>query len=107
MAADASNREAEQPDLLNRRPAGRRFDDLLQDLPRPRTLNGDVVNFRRRGLQIHIVIGFGRLLLEPDEARIVATDPAEIVIAQSEQRSVVDHAAVLVAHRRIDDLADR
>ena len=42
-----------------------------------------------------------------DEAAVVAADPAEVVLAHAGQRAVVDHAAVLVAHRRVVDLADR
>ena len=46
------------------------------------------------------------LLAQPDAAIVVAADPAEIVLAEPEQRAVVDHAAMLVAHGGIDDLAD-
>ena len=40
-------------------------------------------------------------------AIVVAADPAELVGAVAEQGAVVDHAAVLVAHRRVDHLPDR
>ncbi len=37
----------------------------------------------------------------------VAADEAEVVVGQPEHGGVVDHAAGLVAHRRVDDLPDR
>jgi hypothetical protein len=46
----------------------------------------------------------GGLLAEPFAGRVVAPDPAEIHVAEAEHGAVVDHAAMLVAHRGVDDL---
>ncbi|MNQ98108.1 hypothetical protein D3C85_1137820 [compost metagenome] len=45
-----------------------------------------------------------RLLAQPDPGVVFAADPAEIVRAQAQQGAVVEHAAVLVAHRRVHHL---
>ncbi len=77
-----------------------------QDLARLRTLNGDVVDLIARGLEQNLRVRLRCLLLDPEHTRVIAADPAEVVIAETEQRAVIDHAAVLVADRRIVDLAD-
>ena len=45
-------------------------------------------------------------LAQPDAVVLVAADEAEVVLAQPEHGGVVDHAAGLVAQRRVDHLAD-
>ena len=55
----------------------------------------------------HLQAQLFRLFTQPDAAEILAADPAEIVAAQPEQRAVIDHAAMLVAHRGIHHLTHR
>ena len=47
------------------------------------------------------------LLAEPNAAVIVAANPAEVVLAKSQYRTIIEHAACLVAHRGIRNLANR
>ena len=47
-----------------------------------------------------------RLLAKPEAGGVSAADPAEVVLSEPVQRSVVDHAAMLVAHGAVDHLAD-
>ena len=61
-----------------------------------------------RGLHVHVdePEAFG-LFLQPDAHGIVACHEPEVVLAEAEHRALVDHAAVVVADRRVDDLAHR
>ena len=105
--ADAADGEAEPFELADRRLARRRPDDLLEDVAALRPLHGDIVHLVGRGAHPGLEAHLLGLLAQPDAAEIVAADPAEIVLAEPEHRAVVDHAAVLVAHGGIDDLAGR
>ena len=106
IAADAPDGEAEPAELVQRGLRRRRPDDLAQDVAALRSLHGDVVQLIGRGAHPRLEAEFLGLLAQPDAAIVDAADPAEIVVAESEQRAVVDHAAVLVAHGGVDDLSD-
>ena len=94
-----------EPAKLGHRGLRRRSpDDPAEKLTRVRALNGDVVQLVGRGAHQHLQPQLFRLIAQPDAAVIVAADPAEIVLAQPEQRPVIDHAAVFIAHGGIDDL---
>ena len=53
---------------------------------------------------MHAVPKFFGLFAHPDSAVIITADPAEVVIAQTKQRAIIEHAAVWIAHGRINDL---
>ncbi|MCY1307966.1 hypothetical protein D9M70_579390 [compost metagenome] len=48
-----------------------------------------------------------RLLAQPDSGVVLAADPAEVIRAQAQQGAVVEHAAMLVTHRRVHHLPHR
>src|SRR5438067_2344074 len=104
---DPPDREAEPAELRDRRLSRRRPDELGKKLARLGALDGDVVQLVGRGAHPGLETHLFRLLPEPDPAEIIAADPAEVVLAETEQRPVVDHAAMFVAHRGVDDLAGR
>ena len=49
---------------------------------------------------------FLSLLPEPQPTGVTAADPSEVVLGEAVDRSVIDHASGVVAHGRVDDLAD-
>ena len=49
---------------------------------------------------------FLSLLPEPQSTGVTAADPPEVVLGEAVDRPVVDHSSGVVAHRRVDDLAD-
>src|SRR5262249_45365044 len=90
-AADAPDGEAEPAELINGRLRRRRPDHLRQDVAALRSLQRDVVELiggrAPPALQPELLSEFA----QPDAAVIVSADPAEIVVAETEQRAVVDH----------------
>jgi hypothetical protein len=105
--ADAADRETEPFELADRRLARRRPDDLFEDVAALRALQGDIVHLVGGGAHPGLEALLLRLLAQPDAAIVIAADPAEVLVAEAKQRAVVDHAAVFVAHGRIDHLTGR
>ena len=104
---DATDREAEPLEILERRLRRRRPDDLRQELAALRPLDGDVVELVGRGLHPHLeLLALGELV-QPDAVVLVAADEAEVVLAEPVDGRVVDHPARLVADGGVRDLADR
>ncbi len=75
-----------------------------QDLARGRPLDADVVQVVGRLLHPDAQPEPLGLLAQPDAVVLGAADEAEVVGRDPEDRAVVEHAARLVAHRRVDDL---
>ena len=96
--------KAEPAQFRHRRLHGCGPDDPLQNLAAVRPLHRDVVQLVGRGPHQHLQPQLFHLIAQPDPAVIIAADPAEIVLPQPVQRAVVDHPAMLIAHRRIDHL---
>ena len=78
--------------------------DRAQQLRRGRPLQRERRDLLRDVLDGHVEAG--GVLPEPAQARI-RRRPAERLLRQPRHRPVVDHLAVLVAPRRVEDLADR
>ena len=79
---------------------------LLHDRAALGALDGEVVQLIGRGLDVRLEAEALGEVLQPDAVVGVAADEAEVVVAQAEDGGVVDHAAGLVADRRVDDVAD-
>ena len=107
VAADPPDQEAEPLEVLERGLRRRRPDQLAHDVARRRALDRDVVELVGRGLHERLQAELLAQLLQPDPVVLVAADEAEVVVAEPEDGGVVDHPAGLVAHGRVDDLADR
>ena len=107
VVADAADQEAEPLELLERGLGGRRPDQLLHDLAALGALDGEVVQLVGRGLDPHLQAQSLGQLAQPDAVVLVAADEAEVVVAEPEDRGVVDHAAGLVADRGVDHLPHR
>ena len=105
--AQPGDGEAEPAELLQVRLGRRGPDQLFEDFAALGALHRDVVQLVGRGLDPDLEAQLLGLLAQPDAAVVVATDPAEVVGPEAEGRAVVDHAAVLVAHGRVDHLSDR
>ena len=76
---------------------------LLQDLPREPALQREPGGLIADVLDVGVEAG--RVHAEPAFARIGGGDPVG-VLGQPSDRAVVDHLAVLVAPRRVEDLVD-
>ena len=103
--AEAADREAEPLQLGERRLRRRRPHDPRQDLARGGALDADVVEVVGRLLHPDAQSEPVGLLAQPDAVVLGAADEAEVVRRDPEHGAVVEHAARLVAHRRVDDLA--
>ena len=100
------DRKPEPPELADGLPGGSRPEDGLEDLPALRALHRDVRKLIGRGLDPCVETPALRLLAQPQSRQVVAADPAEVVVSEPEDGPVVDHSAVLVAHRGVHHLPD-
>ncbi|MND80976.1 hypothetical protein D3C80_727600 [compost metagenome] len=107
VVAQTADQEAEPAELFQLGLAGRGPDHLAEQLAAQRALHGDVVDLLGGRLDPHLHAELLRLLAQPVAGEVLAAHPAEAVRSQTQQGAVVEHAAVLVAHRRVDHLADR
>ena len=105
--ADAADGEAEPLQLGDAGLRRRRPHHLLQDLAARRALDREVVQLVGRGAHPRPQAELLPQLAQHEAARLVAADEAEVVLAQAEDRAVVEHAAGLVAHGGIDHLPFR
>src|SRR5690606_37152517 len=104
--ADPADREAEDPQLLHRRTLGLGPDHLPQDVTAAGTLNRDVMKLVGRRAHPNVHTTLFSLLPQPEARGTAAAHPAEVILVEAEDRPVVNHTAVLVAHGGIDNLAD-
>ena len=105
--AQTAHREAEPPKFGNCRLMWGRPDHPLHNFARVRPLYREVVQLIGGTSHHHFQPKFFCLLAQPDARVIIATNPAELILAKPEQSAVVDHPAVFVAHRRINHLTHR
>ncbi len=102
--ANPAHGKAEPAQFIDRRLVGRGPDHLPDDLAAVRPLDRQVVQLVGAAAHHRLQPQLFRLFADPDPAKVVTADPAELVAAQAEQRAVVDHPAMVVAHGGIDDL---
>ncbi|MPL84472.1 hypothetical protein SDC9_30437 [bioreactor metagenome] len=102
--ADAAHGEAEPAEIGQGGLVRRGPDDFRHQRARARPLHRQIVHLIGRGADHHGEAKPRRLLAHPHPALVRAADPAEVLRTQTEQRAIVDHAAMRIAHRRIDDL---
>ena len=104
--AEPPDGEAEPLQLAHRGLRWGRHHEARQNVPRAGALDADIVELVGRGLHPDLQPVLAGELAQMDPAIVLAADPAEVVLPEAEHGPVVDHAAVLVAHGRIDHLVD-
>ena len=102
----AAHSETEPLQLSQRGLVRRRPDDGRKQGAAGRALHRDVVQLIGRIAHQHLQAQRFGLVLQPDTAEVVTTDPAEVVAPQAQQGSVIEHAAMRVAQGGVHDLAD-
>ena len=95
---DGEPEPAELPDAL---PRWSGPEDAFEDLPALRTLHRNVGELVGGRPDPGVEPAPLRLLAQPQPREVVAADPPEVVVPEPEDGAVVDHPAVLVAHRGI------
>src|SRR5712692_2387715 len=106
-AAKVALRETEPLEVGDCRTTRRGLDKPGDEVAAPRTLNGDVVDPVRRVLKSHLETETICVGSEPVLVLIRVADPPEPVRFEAEHCPVVDHVALVVAERRIDDMSVR
>ncbi len=107
--ADPTHQEPEPPEFVDRRLGRGRPDEPSEDLPAVRPLDRDVVQLVDRRLSRAPWPSPSRSACSRSQmpTAVVAHHEPEVVLAQPEHRALVDHAALVVAHGRVDDLSRR
>src|SRR5680860_785022 len=101
---DAADQEPEPFELFDRRLMRRRRYDIFEDIARSRPLQSDVVQLVGRRSHPNLQTASFGYLTHPDAKIVVTANDTEIVLTQTEDSAVVDHAAMLVAERGVDHL---
>lgn len=106
-AANATDRES-KPVFIVHFKLVRRPTMVLEQVAAVRSLNRDVVHLIRRRTDPDVVAHlFGPVREARHRCSRRQADPAEVILGKTEDRAVVDHATVRIAHSRVDDLTDR
>ena len=94
-----------EPSQLFHRGLGRRCpDDALHNLAAVGALHRQIVQLIGARAHHDLQPQLFSLFAQPDTAKIIAANPAEVIAAQPKQRAVINHAAMFIAHGRIDHL---